>query len=41
MNEVLKSVLKFGFKNLKLETIVAFTHKENISSKKLLEINSK
>ena len=39
MNEALKSVLKFGFKNLKLETIVAFTHKENISSKKLLERN--
>ena len=40
MNEVLKSVLKFGFKNLKLESIEAFTHKENISSKKLLEKNN-
>lgn len=39
MNEALKSVLKFGFKNLKLEAIEAFTHKENVSSKKLLERN--
>ena len=39
MNEALKSVLKFGFKNLELETIEAFTHKENVSSKKLLERN--
>lgn len=39
MNEALKSVLKFGFKNLKLETIEAFTHNENVSSKKLLERN--
>ena len=31
MNEALKSVLKFGFKNLKLETIEAFTHNENVS----------
>ena len=39
MNEALKSVLKFGFENLKLESIEAFTHKENVSSKKLLERN--
>lgn len=39
MNEALKSVLIFGFKNLNLETITAFTHKENLSSKKLLEKN--
>jgi len=39
MNEALKSVLEFGFENLKLEVIEAFTHKENASSKKLLERN--
>lgn len=39
MNETLKSVLKFGFENLKLEAIEAYTHKENVSSKKLLERN--
>ena len=39
MDEALKSILTFGFKNLKLETIEAFTHKDNVSSKKLLERN--
>ncbi|MDN5202819.1 GNAT family N-acetyltransferase [Fulvivirgaceae bacterium BMA10] len=39
MNESLKSVLEFGFKNLYLEFIEAYTHRLNESSKKLLERN--
>ena len=39
MDEALKRVLEFGFNNLKLDVIEAFTHKENVSSKKLLERN--
>jgi len=39
MNEALKSVLNFGFNDLNIEVIEAFTHKENLSSKKLLERN--
>ena len=39
MHESLKSVMKFGFDKLKLETIEAFTHKLNGSSIKLLERN--
>jgi len=39
MSEALKAVLKFGFTNLKLNTIEAFTHKENTASKMLLEKN--
>ena len=37
MSEALKNVVGFGFKNLKLSRIEAFTHRENMSSKKLLE----
>ncbi len=36
MGEALKTVLVFGFKTLGLETIEAFTHKENHNSTKLL-----
>ena len=36
MNEALKCVIEFGFDILKLNNIEAFTHKENISSTKLL-----
>ncbi len=39
MNESLKSVLEFGFKKLNLDIIEAYTHKNNESSKKLLERN--
>lgn len=39
MNESLKSILEFGFKNLNLELIEAYTHKRNVNSKKLLERN--
>ncbi|NAY93378.1 GNAT family N-acetyltransferase [Muricauda sp. JGD-17] len=39
MNESLKSIMAFGFDNLNLETIEAFTHRLNGSSKKLLERN--
>lgn len=36
MDEALKAVLSFGFNNLKLDTIEAFTHKDNQRSKSLL-----
>jgi len=39
MDESLKSILKFGFKNLNLDFIEAYTQKNNESSKKLLERN--
>ena len=39
MDESLKSVLEFGFKKLDLNIIEAYTHKNNESSKKLLERN--
>ena len=39
MNESLKSIMTFGFDSLNLETIEAFTHRLNGSSKKLLEKN--
>lgn len=39
MSEALKSILGFGFNNLNLDKIDAFTHKKNESSKKLLEKN--
>ena len=39
MNEVLKSVINFGFNKLDLYKIEAFTHKENKSSIRLLEKN--
>ena len=37
MSEGLKEVVNFGFKNLYLNTIEAFTHKNNMSSIALLE----
>lgn len=39
MNESLKNTLEFGFKNLHLDLIEAYTHKKNESSKKLLKRN--
>lgn len=39
MNETLKMIIDFGFKELKLDKIEAFTHNENENSKKLLEKN--
>jgi ribosomal-protein-alanine N-acetyltransferase len=39
MNESIKSILEFGFKNLNLNFIEAYTQKNNDSSKKLLERN--
>lgn len=39
MNESLKSTLEFGFKDLNLDLIEAYTQKNNESSKKLLERN--
>ncbi|MBC9798259.1 GNAT family N-acetyltransferase [Sinomicrobium weinanense] len=39
MNEALKSILEFGFYNLNLESIEAYTHRDNESSKRLLERN--
>ena len=40
MNEALQSVIKFGFEALQLNTIEAFTHKNNEASKTLLIRNS-
>ncbi|WP_298763736.1 GNAT family N-acetyltransferase [uncultured Polaribacter sp.] len=37
MSEALKAVLQFGFSKLKLKTIEAFTHKNNLASIALLE----
>ena len=37
MSEALQTVLEFGIKKLHLKTIEAFTHKNNIASKALLE----
>lgn len=39
MSEALQAVIKFGFNNLKLKAIEAFTHVDNEASKKLLENN--
>ena len=39
MSEALKNVIAFGFTDLRLTKIEAFTHKENESSKNLLEQN--
>jgi ribosomal-protein-alanine N-acetyltransferase len=39
MNETLKMIIDFGFKELKLDKIEAFTHTENENSIKLLEKN--
>ncbi|WP_074410099.1 MULTISPECIES: GNAT family N-acetyltransferase [Aquimarina] len=40
MNEALVSILDYGFKTLELDTIEAFTHKNNEASKKLLIRNN-
>jgi ribosomal-protein-alanine N-acetyltransferase len=37
MSEALKGIVSFGFKELNLDKIVAFTHTDNLYSKKLLE----
>ncbi len=39
MSEALKAVIEMGFKGFKLDKIEAFTHRDNESSKKLLEKN--
>ena len=39
MNETLKVIIDYGFKELNLDKIEAFTHYENENSKKLLENN--
>lgn len=39
MNEALKNILAFGFDELSIHKIEAFTHKENESSKNLLKRN--
>ena len=40
MSEALKCVVKYGFQELGLEKIEAYTHRENESSKRLLENNN-
>lgn len=40
MNEALKSILNFGFHNLNLNIIEAYTHKKNKKSKNLLNKNN-
>lgn len=39
MSETLKMIINFGFNELKIDKIEAFTHTENESSKKILEKN--
>lgn len=39
MNEALCKIVEFGFNTLNLDLIEAYTHRENSSSKKLLERN--
>ena len=39
MNEAIEAVLKYAFEIIELESIVAYTHKDNSSSIKLLEKN--
>ena len=39
MNEAMKAVLRFGFEELQLDHIKAYTHHSNESSKKLLKNN--
>jgi len=39
MNEALKMIIHFSFKELKLDQIEAFTHSDNKASRKLLEKN--
>ena len=40
MSEALKCVVDYGFKKLELEKIVAYTHRGNEASKRLLEKNN-
>lgn len=40
MNEALTHIITYGFENLKLNTIEAFTHRDNEASKKLLLKNN-
>ncbi|KAA3611046.1 MAG: N-acetyltransferase [Calditrichaeota bacterium] len=40
MNEALKSVIEFGFNEVGLDFIDAYSHSQNIPSKKLLEKNN-
>ena len=40
MSEALKCVLNFSFHTLKLETIEAFTHKDNVASTRMLAKNN-
>ena len=40
MNEALESVIHYGFTELKLITLLAFSHKENNNSVRLLEKNN-
>lgn len=39
MSEALRMIIDYGFKELKLSKIEAYTHKGNVSSKRLLETN--
>lgn len=39
MSEALKSTIEYGFNNLNLDAIEAFTHTDNLSSRRLLEKN--
>ena len=39
MSEALKAVINYGFNSINLDKIEAFTHKNNESSKHLLERN--
>lgn len=40
MSEALQSILDYGFLKLHLQKIEAYTHKDNIASKKMLESNN-
>lgn len=40
MNEAVKKVIEFGFHTIGLNTIEAFTHKDNLKSKSLLSKNN-
>jgi len=40
MNEALKKIINFGFESIQLVEIVAYTHKDNINSVKLLKKNN-
>lgn len=39
MNEALSRIIDYGFKEMRLQTIVAYTHEKNIASIRLLERN--